>query len=221
MTVPGSLRPHLPRSRHALFLFAWLAGLTAVYIAVTTVNLANYRPISGDGAWILSASHKLARQGIFGSDMFTGFFNADQHYFIALPGQHVLQAVALWLLGDGIAQARWVSVLSGVTLLWAVSLLAWRWYGVTVAVLTGLLLMAWQPMLIGNEGVPLIALGRSLRYDLSAVTWTWLALFFLDRLLFRPGRWRALAAGWCAAAATARRSPRASWSGRVARACGT
>lgn len=173
-----------------------------MYLTVATINLANYRPISGDDAWILSASYKLARQGVFGSDMFAGFFNADQHYFIALPGQHVLQAAALWLWGDGVAQARWVSVLSGAALLWAASLLAWRWYGVTAAILTGLLLMAWQPMLVGDEGVPLVSLGRSLRYDLSAVAWTWLALLFLGGLLSRPGRGRALATGLCAAAAT-------------------
>lgn len=190
----------VPR-RSSLFMLAWLAGLTTFFAAATTVNLANYRPVSGDDAWILSASYKLATQGVFGSDMYAGFFNADQHYFIALPGQHLLQALALWVSGDGLVAARWTSVLGGGLLLWSVTLMAWRWYGTPVATLTSVLLLFWQPALVGHEGVPLVSLARSLRYDLTAVAWTWLALLFLDALLRRPARLRAVATGCCAAAA--------------------
>lgn len=194
------MRFGVPR-RPTIFIVAWLAAMTTFFVAATTVDLANYRPVSGDDGWILSASYKLATQGVFGSDMYAGFFNADHHYFIALPGQHLLQAAAVWLSGGGLVAARWTSVLGGTLLLWAATLLAWRWYGMTVAALTSMLLLFWQPALVGQEGVPLVSLARNLRYDLTAVAWTWLALLFLDALLRRPTRLRAVATGCCAAAA--------------------
>lgn len=185
-----------------LFICAWLVALTIFFVAVATVDLANHRPISGDDGWILSASYKLATQGIFGSDMYEGFFHADQHYFIALPGQHFLQALFLRLFGSGISQARWASVLSGIMLLWAVSILAWRWYGQKVAVVTSLLLLFWQPAIAGEGAVPLVSLSRSMRYDLPAVAWIWLTLLFFDSWLRRPTPVRALMTGITSAAAT-------------------
>jgi hypothetical protein len=179
----------------------WLVPVTVVYLTLTSTNLANYRPISGDDGWILSASHKLAMEGVFGSDLYAGFFGADRHYFVSLPGIHVLQAVALQLPGDGLLNARWVSVGSGALLLWTASILAWRWHGLLAGFLTSLLLVSWQPALVGPEGVPLVSLSRSLRYDLPAVTWTWITLFFLEKLLRSPSAGRALAAGVCAATA--------------------
>jgi len=127
--------------RRGQWLGLWLVALTAFYLAVTAANLANYRPISGDDIWILSASHKLATQGVFGSELYAGFFNADRHYFISLPGVHILQAVALHLPGNDLVNARWVSVVSGAVLLWAATALAWRWYGLAAGLVTSLLLL--------------------------------------------------------------------------------
>ena len=188
-------------TRSVLTLCAWLAALTLFFVTVTTINLANYRPISGDDMWILSASYKLATTGVLGSDMYAGFAGAERYYFIALPGQHLLQALVLNVAGAGIVQARWVSVAGGGVLLWVVSLLAWSWYGPGVAILTSALLLFWQPAFVGEQGVPLVTLARSLRYDLTAVVWMWLSYLFLDRFLQRATRWRALAAGLCAGAA--------------------
>lgn len=188
--------------RGYFLIYAWLGTLTIFFVAVATIDLANYRPISGDDGWILSASYKLATQGVFGSDMYAGYFHADQHYFIALPGHHVLQALFLKILGPGISQARWASVISGVVLMWAACILAWRWYGPAVAVLTSAFLLFWQPALVGEGSVPLMSLSRSLRYDLPAVAWIWLALLFFDGWLRRPAPVRAFLTGFTAAAAT-------------------
>jgi hypothetical protein len=96
-----------------------------------------------------------------------------------------------------------MSVLAGVVLLWTVGALASRWYGVTVAVLTGILLVFWRSQLIALKGgIPLLAVARSARYDLSAVVWMWLTMLFLYAHLQRPTRLRAVAVGFCAGAAT-------------------
>ena len=183
-------------------LYIWLGTLTIFFIVVATFDLANYRPISGDDGWILSASYKLATEGVFGSDMYNGFFQADRYYFIALPGQHIMQALSMRLFGTGVSQARWVSVLSGVVLLWAVSILAYRWYGAAVGALTSLLLLFWQPALVGEGSVPLVTLSRSLRYDLPAVAWIWLTILFVDLWLRQPTVVRSFFTGLTSAAAT-------------------
>lgn len=89
---------------------AWTLGLTLLFVKVAAIDLANFRPVSSDDVWIMSASYKLATEGVFGSDIYAGFFNADQHYFIALPVHHVRQAIVFRLAGAGVAQARWVSL---------------------------------------------------------------------------------------------------------------
>ena len=66
-----------------------LAGAVLVFLVSVLPNLANHPPLTDDEAWVMSASFKLARDGVFGSDMFAGFFNADQHYFFNMPGHHV------------------------------------------------------------------------------------------------------------------------------------
>lgn len=189
--------------RRDLTVLLWLLVLTAFFIGATVPHLANYRPVSSDEVWILSVSSKLATEGVFGSDLYAGLFNADRHYFIALPGQHFLQAAMFKILGVGIAQARLVSVLAGIALLWVVGGLAWRWYGVTAALLTGILLVFWRSQLIAlGGGIPLLTVARSGRYDLTTVVWMWLAVFFLYALLRQPTWLRALTVGVCAGAAT-------------------
>src|SRR5688500_551526 len=64
-------------------------GVSFLILLVSTLpNLANHPVITDDEMWVFSASYKLATEGVFGSDMFTGFFNADQRYYFNMPGQH-------------------------------------------------------------------------------------------------------------------------------------
>lgn len=178
--------------------FTWTLGLTALFTWIAAIDLENFRPVSNDDVWIMSASYKLAMQGVFGSDLYAGFFHADRHYFIALPVHHILQASSFRVLGAGVAQARLVSLIGAVLLLWAVSWLAYRWYGLAVALLTGVFLVFWRSDLIATwPGLPLLTVARSGRYDVGAVAWSWLALLFLDRLMWRSGRLTALTVGLC------------------------
>ena len=184
----------------------WLAILlilTAFFLAMATFNLENFRPVSSDEGFNMAVADKLAADGILGSDLFAGFFNADQHIFFNMPLQHVWQALVFRLLGAGVAQARWVSLINGVVLLWTVCLVTRRWYGNTVSLLTGVLLLFWRTDLIGaSPGLPLLALSRTARYDVGAVMWIWLAIGLLDRWVRQPSRWMALALGMVAGLGT-------------------
>ncbi len=125
----------------------WLAGslvVVAVFGRLAAHNLGNYRPLSNDEGELMSVGYKLATQGVLGSDLFAGFFGADRHYLLTLPLQAVLQALTFRVFGAGVLQARLVSLLAAIALVWTVGWVAFRWYGVATALLTEVLLVGWQ-----------------------------------------------------------------------------
>jgi len=178
--------------------------LTAACLAVTLPDLGRYPRVHGDDSWVMSASYKLATTGVFGSDLYAGFDGADQHYFIALPVYQFLQALSFVLFGAGIAEARSVTVVSAVVVLWATTWLALRWYGLGASVVSGLLLVLLRVNLVNLwPGLPLLAVGRSGRYDMTGVALLWLTVVFLDLALQRGSSLRlALSVGVCAGLAT-------------------
>src|SRR5471032_3299118 len=105
--------------------------------------------------WVFSGAYKLAAHGVFGSDMFAGFFNADSHYFFNMPGHHFVLAGAFKLLGYGVLQARLVSVAYGLATLLLTYVLARRIYGVAVAMLSIALLLFLRLNMGFDTGLPL------------------------------------------------------------------
>jgi 4-amino-4-deoxy-L-arabinose transferase-like glycosyltransferase len=174
-----------------------------VFFYLATNNLANFHPVSEDDVWIMSASYKLAHQGVFGSDLYAGFFDADSRYYISLPGLHLLQALTFRLFGSGIVQARLPVTLAGVSVLWLVCDMARRWYGKGASLLTALLFLIWRADIIGADArPPLLQVSQNWRYDVVALAFIWLTIWLLDRLLTRSSRKLAFSVGLSAAAAT-------------------
>ena len=170
----------------------WLAStavLTAFLLAMTLPDLGRYPRVHGDDIWVMSASYKLATSGVFGSDMYRGFYDADEHYVIVLPVYPFLQGLSFTLAGAGIAQARLVTLISAVVVLWATTWLALRWYGPLAAVVAGLLLVLLRVNLVDLwPGTPLLSVGRSGRYDTTAVAFVWLTVVCLDLTIADRGR---------------------------------
>ena len=161
--------------------------LTLLFGRIAAYNLGNYRPVTNDEVELMSVAYKLATQGVLGSDLFAGFFGADQHFFFVLPLQHVLEAISFRVFGPGVAQARWVSLVAGVSIVWLVGWLAYRWYGLGAAMLCELLLVAWpSDLTAAANGLPLFGVARTARYDVLAVAFAWLAIALLDLTLRRP-----------------------------------
>jgi 4-amino-4-deoxy-L-arabinose transferase-like glycosyltransferase len=169
-------------------------------------NLGRYPPVSGDDSWVMSASYKLASKGVFGSDLYAGFHGADEHYFVALPVYQLLQAASFNLFGAGIISARLVTVASALIVLWATTWLALRWYGVLASALCGLLLVGLRVNLVDLwPGLPLLAVGRTGRYDMTGVAFTMLTVVCLDLAVERRSHrlaWPTWATGICAGLAT-------------------
>lgn len=178
------------------FLYFWLFAVTTFFLAFAGFNLSNFRPVSSDEVYMISVSYKLENQGVLGSDLLHGFFNADQHFFINLPGYHILQAIVFRIFGPGIVQARWISLGFGVLLILITTLLAYRWFGLVVAVIFSLLMLLWRSNLIGNPpGIPMLSVARSARYDIGAVALVWLAIFWLNNLVHHPASHKAFITG--------------------------
>jgi 4-amino-4-deoxy-L-arabinose transferase-like glycosyltransferase len=186
----------------AAFTFLLTCGLLAFVLP----DLGRYPTVSGDDSWVMSASYKLATTGVFGSDLYAGFHGADEHYFVALPVYQLLQALSFSLFGAGIVSARLVTVASALVVLWATTWLALRWYGALASALCGLLLVGLRVNLVDLwPGLPLLAVGRTGRYDMTGVAFTMLTVVCLDVTIERERNrrlWPAWLTGICAGLAT-------------------
>ena len=63
----------------------WTLALTLAFGRIAAYNLGNYRPVSNDEMELMAVAYKWATQGVLGSDLYAGFFNADQHFANAFP----------------------------------------------------------------------------------------------------------------------------------------
>lgn len=183
--MTGSLARAAVRLRRVSPFWGWvslclLASVTLVSIAAR--DLANHRYINGDEPWIMSASYNLAFHGRFGSDTWSGFHGAEDHWFISLPLFNVAQAIVFRVFGAGIAEARLVSLIAGVALIWLAGWFAFRAFGLAVAgVSLSVLLLA----RIGSDfpvpEIPLYVLARIARYDMLVIALYWVVIVLLYR----------------------------------------
>ncbi|HWC30796.1 MAG TPA: glycosyltransferase family 39 protein [Dehalococcoidia bacterium] len=164
----------------------------------TLPNLANHPVPTDDEVWILSASHKLATEGVFGTDLFAGFYRADEVYLFNMPLHHIVLAAAFKVFGTSILLARLVSVLYGLAALGLVYLLAKQVGGVAVGVLALVLMLLLRLNIGFDTGLPLQEMARTIRYDLAPVPFTLAAAL----ILLRPSPWRCAIAGGLLSIAT-------------------
>jgi 4-amino-4-deoxy-L-arabinose transferase-like glycosyltransferase len=166
-----------------------LAAVTILVVVFGTIsiwNLDRFPPLQEDEPWILSPGYKFFSQGIFGSDLFTGYYGMERHYLEFMPLMSLLQGAAARLFGLGVFQMRVVPVALGMltlVLTYAVALklgMSSRLTGLFAA----LLLLFW-PWGAGNDrimstGIPLVDVSRIGRYDILvpplglAAWWFWL-----------------------------------------------
>src|SRR5260370_7021246 len=139
-------------------------GVGCVFLVSSVRHLATVPQVYEDEPWQASTAYKLLTSGVFGSDLFTGFYNMDQRYYGFMPLHPLLLAGFFRVLGPGLVQARLETVtLSLLTLLltytlgarlfggWVgalavVLLVLVRWTGLTYIQLTGLPLVDFAPI---------------------------------------------------------------------------
>jgi 4-amino-4-deoxy-L-arabinose transferase-like glycosyltransferase len=145
-----------------------------------TNDLSSFRPVSNDEGELIEVGYTLATQAKLASPMFAGFFGAEDHHLWTLPIQHVVDAIGFKVFGAGVVQARSISIVAALAILWCVGWLALKWYGLGAALVAEILLVFWRSNLTaGATGLPLLDLSRVARYDVLAVAFGCLALIAL------------------------------------------
>jgi hypothetical protein len=147
-------------------LVALVAGL--VFLVVSVRHLDIVPQVYEDEPWQASTAYKLVTAGVFGSDLFAGFYNMDQRYYGFMPLHPLLLAGFFRVLGAGVVQARLETVtLSLFTLLLTFTLgarLFNAWVGAIALVF--LVLVRWTGLIyVQLTGIPLVDFARIARYD--------------------------------------------------------
>lgn len=172
MTVEVAARP-LARARvqsysaQALPLAIGLLSI-GLFVLFSIWRLQTLPPVYEDEPWQASTAYKLAREGIFGSDLFAGWNGMEQHYYGFLPLHPLILAGVFKLFGEGLLQTRLEAVAASSLTLVLTLLLARRLFGAwTAALALGLLLLVrWTgTTYIQVTGIPFLDLARIARYD--------------------------------------------------------
>jgi 4-amino-4-deoxy-L-arabinose transferase-like glycosyltransferase len=102
-------RPKLSRSMVLIALLSyWAIGLS---------NLTIVPRVYEDEPWQASTGLKLAEQGVFGSDVFSGFYNMQDRYYGYMPLHPILLSIIYRFAGGGLFQSRFETIALGLVLL--------------------------------------------------------------------------------------------------------
>ena len=147
-------------------------ALLFAFWSIETINLDRHPPLHEDEAWILSPGYKWSRQGVFGSDLFTGFYGMEQHYFEFPPLMSIAQGMSARVFGLNAWSMRYLPVAFGILIMAMTFAIARRLSHSLAALLAVCLLIVWQWRPAGDRmlysGIPLIDVSRIARYDVLA-----------------------------------------------------
>jgi 4-amino-4-deoxy-L-arabinose transferase-like glycosyltransferase len=174
-----------------------IAGLgVAAYAWVALDGLSLVPPVSDDEVWIASTAHKLAAQGVLGSDLMTGFFGGERHTYHHMPFYPLVLAGVFRALGTSAVTMRLLPAVCGLLVLLMVLALGRRLGGPNLGSLAMTSMLLLRVSTGGSRtGIPLFDVARTSRYDIMVPVFGLAAL-----LLFppsgrgRPARWLAVGA---------------------------
>lgn len=149
--------------------FFVVAGCLVLYLLVALRHLEILPPVYEDEPWLASTGLKLATRGIFGSDMFAGFYGMESHCYACMPLHPSLLAVTYRLVGFGLFQTRLEPVMMGLLALALTYALGRRLFGPGVGLLAvGLMLFTRFTAAAPSRltGILLLDVARIARYDI-------------------------------------------------------
>ncbi|MCB9136320.1 MAG: glycosyltransferase family 39 protein [Anaerolineales bacterium] len=153
--------------------------LLGVYLFFSLKNLDTLPTVYEDEPFIASTGWKIATEGKFGTDLFTGFYGIENHVFLFPPVYPLLLGGVFHLIGIGLFQARLFNVLLGAITLILTYKLGSRLFHPTIGSLAIFFLLFSR--LTGTTpsqitGILFVDIVRIVRYDLSASFFGLLAL---------------------------------------------
>jgi len=162
---------------------AWGLALIigAVYLLVSVDHLHVFPPVGEDEPWIAAAPYKLATQGVYGSDLFAGYYGSEEHLY-QMPVYSLLLAGVFKVAGLGVVQMRILPVTFGLLLLMLVFVVGCQLGGHRLGVLAMLLIMGLRLAVGWDEtGIPLLDIARVNRYDIAVPVFGLAAFWMFHR----------------------------------------
>lgn len=152
------------------------------YWTVSLDHLAVFPQVGEDEAWIAAAPYKLATEGVFGSDLFAGYYHMEQQHYQHPPTFQFLLASVFRLAGVGVLQMRFLPVTLGLFVLAFTYSVGRQVGGATVGLLALVLLLLLR-FAGGAEvsGIPLLDIGRIARYDVGVPVFGLVAFWLFNR----------------------------------------
>src|SRR5262245_13674372 len=153
-----------------------------VYLFVSLSQLSAFPPVGEDEPWIAAASYKLATQGVYGSDLFAGYYGMERHVYEHMPVYPLLQAGVFKLFGVGVVQMRLLPVAFGLALALTVWAAGRQAAGARVGALAVVLMIGLRVADGGDAtGILLLDRARISRYDIAVPVFGLLALVAFNR----------------------------------------
>ena len=162
--------PHLVVPGGRLLTRAAPIACLLLFWGIAVFNLNRFPMIHEDEPWILSPGYKLFTQGVYGSDLFTGFYHIERIYLEFMPLMSWAQGALSRIYGVGMLQLRFLPVAVGLVTLALTYKIGRELFTVRVGIAGLFLLLFWQWTPAGAKwfasGVPLVDLSRIARYDI-------------------------------------------------------
>lgn len=183
---------------------ALYAALLAGWYALAVLPyLDNYPAVIFDEAGIAAPAAKLARESVYGNDLFAGYYESERYNYEYMPLYPLLTAAAFKVFGAGVVQARAVSLVCGLALAALTFDLGRRLFDAKVGLLAAAALvcarLSADPR---GSGVLLLDLGRIARYDVLTALLVTAACCAFAAARRRGSAWLFAAAGGIAGLAT-------------------
>ncbi len=143
--------------------------LLLLYWAVSLRHLTIVPPVYEDEPWQASTGWKLATEGVFGTDVFAGFYGMENHYYGYMPLHPFLLAIVFKLGGLGLFQDRFEPVALGLLTLALTYGLGKRLFRPEVGLLAVLFLLIFRTTGVTPSqvsGILFLDISRISRYDM-------------------------------------------------------
>lgn len=145
-------------------------------------HLSVFPAVGENEPWIAAAPYKLAREGVYGSDLFAGYYGVDRHNYQHMPLYPLMQAGLFKATGVGVFQMRLLPVCFGLGLLGVVFLVGTQLGDERVGALAAVLMLGLR-ISAGDDAMGILFLDRARinRYDIAVPVFGLLALWAFFR----------------------------------------
>ncbi|NJM39630.1 MAG: phospholipid carrier-dependent glycosyltransferase [Anaerolineae bacterium] len=156
---------------------ALMAFMVAWYLWAVLPHLGQYPPPNEWGEMeIMAPAYKLATQGVYGTDLFAGFYRAEQHNYVFMPLFPVLLAGVFKLIGLGLWQARLFTIVCGLLTVLLTYGLGRKLFNSGVGAVAAAALCTIKLSVDERvTGMPLLDIARVVRFDVLVPVWVLLA----------------------------------------------